>query len=55
MWSDNVLKRLADSRWTSFKVDEVTNFGALRNNSDEIWEITSASPDFPRSFLRCAR
>ena len=42
MWSDNVLKRLADSRWTSFKVDEVTNFGALRNNSDEIWEIMSA-------------
>ena len=44
MWSRNVLKRLSSdgpSRWESFKVDEVTSFGALRIKNDSSWEITS--------------
>jgi hypothetical protein len=51
MWSGKVLKRLSIGtasgetlpRWDNFKVDEVTSFGALRNQNDPSWEITSNS------------
>jgi diguanylate cyclase (GGDEF)-like protein len=56
MWGGKVLKRLSigtalggtnpggtASHWESFKVDEVTSFGAIRNKNDASWEITSNS------------
>jgi diguanylate cyclase (GGDEF)-like protein len=51
MWSGKFLKRLSagttsgamPSRWDNFKVEEVTDFGALRIKNDTSWEITSSS------------
>jgi diguanylate cyclase (GGDEF)-like protein len=51
MWSGKALKRLSagttsgatPSRWDNFKVEEVTDFGALRIKHDTSWEITSNS------------
>jgi len=56
MWSGDVLKRLLVSlpkaaHWTQFNVDEVTNFGALRVNDDESFEITSARFPYYRAIL----
>jgi len=57
MWTGKVMKRLllppqdgspgariegGAQGWTAFKIDEVTNYGALRLNSDESWEVTSS-------------
>ena len=56
MWSGDLLKRLTNSpagppRWDSFRVDEVTGFGALRSTSSESWEISSATRPYFRSIV----
>lgn len=58
MWSGKTLKRLdpqgTKSQWTTFAVDEVPAFGALRLNSDESWEVTSATSPYLNAILSVA-
>lgn len=54
MWCRNVLKRLSiasPSHWDTFKVDEVTSFGALRMKNDSNWEVTSTSRPYFQATL----